>query len=288
MHIIFNCLKVLLKKPLVIILCFLIFLSIIYNIYIVSFTHVLNGVHINVVTLLVVLFLSLVFHEFGHISAAYHYKITAGKMGFGLYLIFPVLYADMTNAWRLDNKKRVVVDLGGMYFQLLVLIPLTLISIFSKNNTCILTCLNIIIYTSANLNPLFKLDGYWILSDYFKLDNLSSNAFQVASNVILRRKLNVNKSYKIGSFVYAVSTILMMLFGIYLSFYSIINTNQLIIRINLFLSYMTSHNFSQAFSIASQLFSMIIPFIFIGMLLVSAIKMVCGFISKLFSKSRQN
>jgi putative peptide zinc metalloprotease protein len=286
LHMIFDCLKIFFEKPIAIVLCLLTFSCVVYNIYIMSFTHILNGTHINIITLLAVLCLSLVFHEFGHISAVYHYNIHAGKIGFGLYLIFPVLYVDMTNAWRLDNKKRVVVDFGGMYFQLLSLIPLTLISIFAKDSTCMVTCLNIIIYTFANLNPLFKLDGYWILSDYFKLDNLSSNAFGIVSGIFLRHKLDVSRRYKIGSLIYVISTVLMMIFGIYLSFNSVLNINQLINKINVIFNYIINHNFSKAISISSQLFSMIIPFIFIGMLLVSAIKIVWGFLSKLFSKGQ--
>lgn len=284
LHIIFDCLKVLFKKPIVIILCLLTIFCIAYNIFIVSFTNKLNGTHINVIALLVVLCVSLVFHEFGHISSAYHYNIHAGKIGFGLYLIFPVLYVDMTNAWRLNNIKRVIVDFGGMYFQLLVLIPLTIISIFSKDSTCTITCLNIIIYTFANLNPLFKLDGYWILSDFFKLDNISSSAFHVVSGILLRRRLDVSRRYQFGSLIYVISTVLMIIFGIYLSFKSILNINQLIIKIRLFSNYVINLNFSKAGGIASQLFSMVIPFIFIGMLLVSAIKFLSGFLTRLFSK----
>ena len=50
-----------------------------------------------------------VFHEFGHSSACAHYGASPGEIGIGLYLRYPVLYADVTDAWRLPRTQRAMV-----------------------------------------------------------------------------------------------------------------------------------------------------------------------------------
>src|SRR5205814_2104414 len=68
--------------------------------------------------------LTVVFHEFGHASACRRFRGEHGEIGFCLYLIFPALYVNLSRAWRLPGRERAVIDVGGMYFQLLLVIPL--------------------------------------------------------------------------------------------------------------------------------------------------------------------
>ena len=56
----------------------------------------------------------------GHASASARYGVPARDIGFGLYLIYPVFYNDVTSAWRLPRRQRVVIDLAGTFFQFLV------------------------------------------------------------------------------------------------------------------------------------------------------------------------
>lgn len=59
-------------------------------------------------------------HELGHSTASLRHGIQPGKIGFGFYLIFPVLFSDVTKSWLLPRRKRLVVNAGGVYFQLIV------------------------------------------------------------------------------------------------------------------------------------------------------------------------
>lgn len=116
--------------------------------------------------------LSGLIHELGHTSACRYFRCPHGGIGFGLYFIFPAWYADVTQAWRLQKRQRAVVDLGGVYFQSIFLIgidawalatgsPLALKLVFITTFTMLFT-----------LNPVFKFDGYWLLSDLSGLHNL--------------------------------------------------------------------------------------------------------------------
>ena len=120
----------------------------------------------------------LLVHELGHASASHRYKVRPKSIGFGFYIFFPVLYTDVTASWLANRTQRVIIDLGGFYFQMVLMLffiplgvifdlPKVFISIFVWDN------IFIILY---NLNPLFRFDGYWILSDLFGITNLRTKA----------------------------------------------------------------------------------------------------------------
>ena len=47
---------------------------------------------------------------------------TPGAMGFGIYLFWPAFYTDVTDSYRLGRGGRVRTDLGGLYFNALVVL----------------------------------------------------------------------------------------------------------------------------------------------------------------------
>jgi putative peptide zinc metalloprotease protein len=136
------------------------------------------------------LFFSLLMHELGHASACVRYGAAPSEIGFTIYLIWPAFYTDVNNAWLLKRWQRVVVDSGGIFFQIITgaiyiliykltnwsPIPLSLVMIFS---TCLL-----------NLNPFFKFDGYWIFADAFGITNLEQARVRIVQYFfgILRRR----------------------------------------------------------------------------------------------------
>jgi putative peptide zinc metalloprotease protein len=116
--------------------------------------------------------LSGLIHELGHTAACRYFKCPHGGIGFGLYYIFPAWYADVTQAWRLSGRQRAVVDLGGVYFQSVFLIGVDAWAI-ATGDALALKLVFIITFTMLfTLNPVFKFDGYWLLSDLSGLHNL--------------------------------------------------------------------------------------------------------------------
>jgi len=63
--------------------------------------------------------LSGVFHEFGHASACHYGGARPGRIGAGLYLVWPVFFSDVTDAYRLSRFGRLRTDLGGIYFNVI-------------------------------------------------------------------------------------------------------------------------------------------------------------------------
>jgi putative peptide zinc metalloprotease protein len=94
----------------------------------------------------------------------------------GLYLVFPVFYANVTHAWRLERKPRVVVDLGGMYFQLILTIPAFLLFHLTQEQVWLLFFLELDAMILFCLNPFLRFDGYWLCSDFLGVPNLRSRS----------------------------------------------------------------------------------------------------------------
>lgn len=115
---------------------------------------------------------STLFHELGHAAACRRYRCPHGDIGFALYFIYPAFYTDVTRAWRLTPRRRAVVDMGGVYFQCILVVALAVYVSLSGS----LFALRIIWLTQLTLlftlNPIFKMDGYWLLSDLSGLTNL--------------------------------------------------------------------------------------------------------------------
>lgn len=111
-------------------------------------------------------------HELGHLSPCRRYACPHGSIGFGIYMVYPVLYADVTQSWRLPRPQRLMVDLGGVYFQLLLTELLFGLFILTHDQSLILAIVAVDAMVVSALNPMFKFDGYWALSDLIGVPNL--------------------------------------------------------------------------------------------------------------------
>lgn len=117
-------------------------------------------------------FVSLLAHEFGHAAACSRFGAKPGEIGFTLYAIFPALFSDVSSAWRLPRRDRVIVDLGGIYVQLLAMAGYAgayALTHWAPLKLAILLALPAIVF---NLNPFMKFDGYWVLTDALGVTNL--------------------------------------------------------------------------------------------------------------------
>ncbi|WP_163192144.1 hypothetical protein [Clostridium thermarum] len=124
------------------------------------------------ITLVVVQFWGVLLHEFGHMSASMRYGLAPGHIGGGFYFTSPVLYADVSNVWELKRHERVVVNLGGVYFQFIVFGIACLFSLLLNNNYIFISVLIGEIGMLNNFNPFLKWDGYWVVSDLLGIPNL--------------------------------------------------------------------------------------------------------------------
>lgn len=115
---------------------------------------------------------SILWHELGHAAACRYYGVSTGPIGMALYLYFPVFYTDVSDSWRLSRAKRCIVDLAGIYFQFIFLLPFYYYYFVYGSPLAKYTIIMVNASMLINLNPFLKFDGYWLLSDALGIPNL--------------------------------------------------------------------------------------------------------------------
>jgi putative peptide zinc metalloprotease protein len=106
-----------------------------------------------------------VFHEIGHASACRYGGAKPGVMGVGLYVIWPVLYTDVTSAYGLDRRGRIRTDLGGVYFNAIFAIGCTAVYAATGWEPILVLVMVQTFAIIQQLLPLGRLDGYLLLTD---------------------------------------------------------------------------------------------------------------------------
>jgi putative peptide zinc metalloprotease protein len=133
--------------------------------------------------IVIVLLCSLKFvHELGHGYACKQFGGYVPEMGIIFILGTPCAYVDTSFAWGFRERwQRVVVNLGGMYFESLVAIAAVFAWSLSPpgllhsiaHYTIVLSTITTVLF---NANPLMKFDGYYVISDSLGSPNLRRDA----------------------------------------------------------------------------------------------------------------
>lgn len=124
-------------------------------------------------------------HELGHAYCAAHYGCRVPTMGIAFMLMAPILYTDVTDAWRLtERRKRLMITAGGI----LVEFGIAAIALFAwafiadgpmRSVAFTLAVVSLATSLFINLNPLMRFDGYYLLSDWLGIDNLQPRSFEI-------------------------------------------------------------------------------------------------------------
>ncbi|CAA9347796.1 MAG: hypothetical protein AVDCRST_MAG68-4046 [uncultured Gemmatimonadetes bacterium] len=126
-----------------------------------------------------IVFSSAFVHEFGHAAAAAAYGCRRTAIGWGMYLHMMVFYTDLSEAWRLPRRQRAVIDLGGIYFQSLVLLALLAWYGLTGSEIPLYAFVFTDLAILGALNPFLRLDGYWLVSDLLGIANLRAESLRV-------------------------------------------------------------------------------------------------------------
>lgn len=105
------------------------------------------------------------FHEIGHATACRYGGAEPGAIGAGIYLLWPILYNDLNDTYRLPRSGRLRADLGGVYFNAIAIVILGIV--FAATGFAPLLAV-IALQHLAILHqflPFVRLDGYYIVSD---------------------------------------------------------------------------------------------------------------------------
>jgi putative peptide zinc metalloprotease protein len=131
----------------------------------------------------IVLVAVIVLHEFAHGMTCKHFGGSVHEIGFMLLFFQPAMYCNVSDAWLFPQKShRLWVTFAGAYFEMFLWALATLAWRVTDPRTTLNYLAFIVMVTSGiktlfNLNPLIKLDGYYLLSDYLEIPNLRQRAF---------------------------------------------------------------------------------------------------------------
>jgi len=172
--------------------------------------------------LLIFGFISVTFHEFGHVTAAHYFGAEHGGIGGGFYLFSPVYFADVTDIWKLRPNKRIIVNLAGIYFELLICSIYILAGIGIGYNFLTVIGLLIFVNTLFNLNPFLRSDGYWVLTDLLEIPNLykksSQSLVKLLKSLVSSKKIKTTKKAAFLSIYAAINYVFIGLFIYYVLF----------------------------------------------------------------------
>ncbi|MEX2114319.1 MAG: hypothetical protein WD845_14090, partial [Pirellulales bacterium] len=122
-------------------------------------------------------------HEFAHGLTCKHYGGEVREIGFLLMFFMPCFYCNVSDAWLFREKsKRIWVTLAGGYFELFLWSLAVFVWRLTIEDTLVHYLALVVLSVSGvrslfNFNPLIKLDGYYLLSDWAEVPNLQQQAF---------------------------------------------------------------------------------------------------------------
>ncbi|MBI4271526.1 MAG: HlyD family efflux transporter periplasmic adaptor subunit [Candidatus Rokubacteria bacterium] len=122
-------------------------------------------------------------HEFAHSLTCKRFGGHVHEMGFLLIYFQLAFYCNVSDAWLFPEKsRRLWVTSAGPYFEMFLWALAVITWRVTEPGTGPSAVALVVVATSAfklfiNLNPLIKLDGYYLLSDALGIPNLRAHAF---------------------------------------------------------------------------------------------------------------
>ena len=127
-----------------------------------------------------------IIHELGHAFMAKRFGCRVYSMGVAFMVMVPVLFTDVSDAWRLPSRsQRLLIDAGGMLAELSLAAVATLLWSFLpdgplRSAAFMLATVTWVTTVLVNINPLMRFDGYFLLSDLLGIQNLQQRGFALA------------------------------------------------------------------------------------------------------------
>jgi putative peptide zinc metalloprotease protein len=118
-------------------------------------------------------------HELAHSLTTKHFGREVHTVGIGWYLFLPIAFVDTSDIWLESRWRRIAVAAAGPYLNLVLSGAASCLSlVLPSSMTPLLIAFAATGYLLAllNLNPLYELDGYYVLSDLLNISNLRNSA----------------------------------------------------------------------------------------------------------------
>jgi putative peptide zinc metalloprotease protein len=124
-----------------------------------------------------------VLHELGHAFTAYRHGCKVPTMGIALLVMWPVLFTDTNEAWKLKSRRaRLQIGAAGVAAELMLAAYATLLWNFLPDGPLragvfMLATSTWLVTLAINVSPFTRFDGYYLLSDWLNVPNLHERTF---------------------------------------------------------------------------------------------------------------
>ncbi len=140
-------------------------------------------------------------HELGHALVATRMGVRVGHMGVAFLVMWPMLYTDTSESWRLSNsRQRLAIAGAGITTELMIAGLATLGWALTQPSPLAkaffyLATTSWILSLALNASPFMRFDGYFILSDWLDFPNLHERSGALARTWLRRKLLGFNDEW---------------------------------------------------------------------------------------------
>ena len=159
-------------------------------------------------------------HELGHAYTCKKYGLTIPSMGIAFLVMFPMLYTDTTESWKIKRpSRRITVALAGVMIECYLAIFALWLWMFLPNGGLKSACFFLSTYSLLttliiNISPFLRFDGYHVLSDILSMRNLQTRSFALTKwkirELIFRFEIEAPEHFTTGKrrflIAYAIAT----------------------------------------------------------------------------------
>jgi putative peptide zinc metalloprotease protein len=177
--------------------------------------------------------LPVLIHEMGHALTVKHYGRVASHGGLMLYFGMPAAFVDTTDIWMEGKRARLAVTwagpytgfiIGGLFSSIIWFWPDLAIAPFLFKMAVVGVFMSVL-----NLNPLLKLDGYYLLSDALEIGRLRERALHFLRRQFIA-KLIKRERFVRDEIIFVLFGILSVIWTIYIVYASIVVWNTRVIQ----------------------------------------------------------
>jgi hypothetical protein len=155
-----------------------------------------------------------VLHELGHAVTTKHFGRDVHRLGVGWYLFSPVAFVDTSDMWLEGRRRRMIVAAAGPYVNAVLAGGAGVLLQLHGGSFPLAFATTGYVLVLVNLNPLYELDGYYVLSDWLGIANLRAKSLAFAGGVLRRGpRTATDRRLRRIYIVYAVAAVAYGLFA---------------------------------------------------------------------------
>lgn len=132
-------------------------------------------------------------HELGHALACRKWKAECHEIGLFFLVFAPCLYCDTTDSWKLDSRwRRAAIAGAGIYVEVLIATLAGVLWLVTQTSSWLhwvaayAMAIGSFSTIVVNANPLLRYDGYYILSDLWRVPNLADQSREALRAAMIR------------------------------------------------------------------------------------------------------